>query len=220
MLMLASGPKGVYDWLLPMLSRIGAPKYLGEDIAAGAIVKLVGQMKVFNGLQGSASAVAAHAAAFLSGVVGGEQQAAFFDFLNGGAGGTRQWDVAMRQGVADDVWDQGFMAEHAAVDAVYTAQMALEQGLPYEACVRPMLLMAAELAFIMTQYDGSLSLATHAIVKAFLAQSAGLLDDFLGNVLSKRGGSPEAVIQQVINALPVDVRQSVMLDITAADFAA
>ena len=30
--------------------------------------------------------------------MGGPQQGEYFDFLNGGAGGTRQWDVALGRG--------------------------------------------------------------------------------------------------------------------------
>ncbi|MGD9305606.1 MAG: NAD(P)-binding domain-containing protein, partial [Desulfobacterales bacterium] len=98
MLILASGSESIYSRLEPTLQTIGNPKYFGTSVTAGAEVKLIGQLMVFNGLVGICSAAALKSECFQE-EISGSEQAEFFDFLNGGAGGTRQWDVAISKGV-------------------------------------------------------------------------------------------------------------------------
>jgi len=213
MLILASGSASLYARMEPTLRVIGKPKYFGDSITAGAEVKLIGQLMVFNGLVGISSAAALKSACF-SEDLHGSSQAGFFDFLNGGAGGTRQWDVALAKGVRDNVWDQGFMIHHAAVDAVYAAELCRQQGLPSVA-IMPMVAIALSFAFLLTKYEGS-PLATHAIVREMLAAHARELDEFLNHQITY--SDPQTSINNCIAALPERVRASVLLDIDASSF--
>lgn len=213
MLILASGNESLYGRLEPTLQVIGNPKYFGDSITAGAEVKLIGQLMVFNGLMGISSAAALKSSCFSEDLYG-SSQAEFFDFLNGGAGGTRQWDVALAKGVRDKVWDQGFMIHHAAVDAIYAAELCRHRGLPSLAIV-PMVATALSFAFLLAKYEES-PLATHAIVREMLAANAKALDGFLNRQISY--GDPETSINNCIAALPTRVRASVLLDIDANSF--
>jgi len=215
MLILASGSESLYNRLEPTLQVMGKPKYFGSGITAGAEVKLIGQLMVFNGLIGISSAAALKSACF-SEDLHGSSQAEFFDFLNGGAGGTRQWDVALAKGVRDNVWDQGFMIQHAAVDAIYAAELCRQRGLPSLA-IMPMVATALAFAFLLTKYEGS-PLATHAIVREMLAANAKELDRFLNQHINYH--DPETSLNNCIAALPMNVRASVMLDIGAENFKA
>lgn len=118
MLILGSGRKEIFDRYLPFFNAIGTPKYFGESPSAGAEVKLIGQVMVFSSLLGLSTAINLHSSCFP-----GEDQTEFFDFLNNGAGGCRQWEVALRQGVANDNWSSGFDIRHAVVDAVYALRL-------------------------------------------------------------------------------------------------
>ena len=163
MLILCSGDKSIYQRLEPMLKVIGKPNYFGENISTGAEVKLMGQLMVFNGLIGISSAAALKTQCFDEGLTG-KTQAEFFDFLNGGAGGTRQWDVALSNGVRNDVWTQGFMIHHAVVDAIYAAKLCQERGLPAISALSPMLSIALAFAYVMEKYPKT-GLATHAVAR-------------------------------------------------------
>ncbi|RME00437.1 MAG: NAD(P)-dependent oxidoreductase, partial [Calditrichaeota bacterium] len=150
MLILASGDPKLYRRLEAFLQTIGRPKYFGDRVSAGAEVKLIGQFMVFDGLSGIATAAALHARCFNL-PLPHESQVEFFDFLNAGAGGTRQWEVALSKGIKDGVWDQGFMLHHAVVDAIYAAQLGIEKGLAYYA-IWPMLYTALAFAFLLHHY--------------------------------------------------------------------
>ncbi|MFO7802886.1 MAG: NAD(P)-binding domain-containing protein [Desulfovermiculus sp.] len=213
MLILASGDPGLYARLEPSLKEIGTPEYFGENVAAGSEVKLIGQLMVFNGLTGISSAAALKSECFQE-PLSGNAQAEFFDFLNAGAGGTRQWDVALSKGVRSNVWDQGFMLQHAAVDAVYAAHLCLERGLS-TLTVMPMLSTALAFSFVMNKYQGT-PMATHAVVREFTAENAGQLDAFVQDKLDF--SSPEQSLYTVINALPPRVQDSVLLDVDEGSF--
>ena len=128
MLILASGDQDIYGRLEPTLEVLGRPRNYGASVSAGAETKLIGQHLVFNGCTGICTGAALYAECFADGAMGGEGQGAYFDFLNGGAGGTRQWDVALSKGVKDDDWGTGFSIRHAVVDAIYAAKLAQEKG--------------------------------------------------------------------------------------------
>lgn len=213
MLILASGRSDIYQRLEPMLQTIGNPKFFGTGVTAGAEVKLIGQLMVFNGLVGICSAAALKSECFREALSGGDQ-ASFFDFLNGGAGGTRQWDVGLSKGVRDDTWDQGFMIHHAVVDAIYAADLCRSRGLPALAVV-PMAAVALAFAYLLSKYQGE-PLATHAIVREMVKREAAGLDKFVNRNLSY--ADPENSIQNAIAALPERVRASVRLDIGRDDF--
>src|SRR4029453_18872474 len=110
--------------------------------------KLIGQHLVFNGCVGISTGAALYAACFADGVMGGPQQTAYFDFLNGGAGGTRQWEVALKRGVQEDDWGTGFAVKHAVVDALYAARLAQEKGLP-RLSSQPMINIALAFSFLL-----------------------------------------------------------------------
>lgn len=213
MLILASGSESLYSRLEPTLRAIGNPRYFGSSVTAGAEVKLIGQLMVFNGLVGICSAAALKSECFQE-KLSGAAQAEFFDFLNGGAGGTRQWDVAISKGVRDNTWDQGFMIHHAVVDAIYAAKLCSERGLPALA-VMPMCATALAFAYLLTRYEGT-PLATHAIVREMIKDNASALDGFLNRHIDYN--DVDASIQNCIAVLPKKVKDSVMLDIGKDDF--
>jgi 3-hydroxyisobutyrate dehydrogenase-like beta-hydroxyacid dehydrogenase len=217
MLILASGDKALYERLEPTLNVLGRPRYFGESVAAGAETKLIGQHLVFNGCTGICTGAALYAQCFADGVMGGAQQAAYFDFLNGGAGGTRQWDVALSKGVKDDDWGTGFSIQHAVVDAIYAAKLAQERGLP-RLSIQPMVNIALAFAFLLHKYPQR-PVATHAIARELLASVASALDAFMSDhgALSPNVG---ACITNCIAALPPAVQQTVLLDVSVKDFTA
>jgi 3-hydroxyisobutyrate dehydrogenase len=213
MLILASGPRETFARLEPALRCLGNPKHFGEHHAAGAEVKLIGQTMVFNGLIGICSAAALHSECFQSGTVGGERQAEFFDFLNAGAGGTRQWDVILSFGVKRDVWDAPFSAGFAAVDALYAAKLCAEKRVS-ELAVRPLLEVASAFAFLVKR---DAKLATHAIMREMVASHAPEFDGFIARTL---GGGVDERIARVAAALPPALQASVRLDVGEKDFTA
>ena len=213
MLILASGDPALYHRLEPALQEIGKPKFFGERITAGAEVKLIGQLMVFNGLTGICSAAALKSECFQE-PLSGLEQAEFFDFLNSGAGGTRQWDVALSKGIRDNTWDQGFMIQHAAVDAIYAAHLCLDRGLP-ALTVMPMLSTALSFSFVLSKYQGA-PLATHAVVRELTAAHAQELNEFLQDKLDF--SSPEQSLYAAINALPSRIQDSVLLDVDQSSF--
>jgi 3-hydroxyisobutyrate dehydrogenase len=213
MLILASGSESIYDRLEPTLQTIGNPKYFGTSVTAGAEVKLIGQLMVFNGLVGICSAAALKSECFQE-ELSGSEQAEFFDFLNGGAGGTRQWDVAISKGVRDNTWDQGFMIHHAVVDAIYAAKLCRERGLPALAVI-PMAATALAFAFLLNKYE-SAPLATHAIVREMIQKNASGIDDFINQHISYT--DVDASIKNSIAVLPQRVKDSVMLDMNKSNF--
>ena len=215
MLILASGNESIYSRLEPMLQAIGNPKFFGASITAGAEVKLIGQLMVFNGLVGICSAAALKSECFQE-ELSGSKQAEFFDFLNGGAGGTRQWDVAISKGVRENTWDQGFMIHHAVVDAIYAAKLCRERGLSALAVV-PMVATALAFAYILNKYAGT-PLATHAIVREMIQKNSSALDEFITQHISYT--DVDASIENSISVLPQRVKDSVMLDIDKGNFSA
>ncbi len=213
MLILASGNRSLYEKLEPTLKAIGTPKFFGPRVTAGAEVKLIGQLMVFNGLIGICSAAALKAECFKEDLTGSDQSA-FFDFLNGGAGGTRQWDVALSKGIRDNVWEQGFMIHHAIVDAIYAAELCRVRGLP-SFTILPILSTALSFAYLLREYEG-VPLATHAIAKEMLKENSRDIDAFFKKNIDY--SDIESSIQNCIEVLPRRVKESVMLDIDESSF--
>ncbi len=217
MLILTSGDQGLYERLEPTLKVLGRPKYYGASVSAGAETKLIGQHLVFNGCTGICTAAALYAECFANGAMGGPQQGEYFDFLNGGAGGTRQWDVALSKGVKDNNWGTGFNIRHAVVDAIYAAKLAQEKGLP-RFSIQPMLNITLAFAFVLRKYP-QVAVATHAIVREMTANVAHALDAFM----SEHGvyaPTVDTCLANGIAALPPAVQQTVLLNVSEADFAA
>jgi 3-hydroxyisobutyrate dehydrogenase len=216
MLILCSGNAALYERLLPALSKLGSPKYFGESATAATEVKLIGQVMVFNGLIGICSATALHAECFQRGRIGGIQQSDFFDFLNAGAGGTRQWDVFLKLGIKDDTWDAPFLSCYGAIDAIYAAQLALNRGTSYLS-VRPMIDVSLAFSYVLNKIGPSL--ATHSIVREMVASRTKELDEF---IISQTSGalSLEDALSRCVNALPASLQPKVSLNVSVRDFEA
>ena len=216
MLILASGEQELYARLDPTLKVLGRPKYYGASVSAGAETKLIGQHLVFNGCTGICTGAALYAQCFANGSMGGPQQGEYFDFLNGGAGGTRQWDVALSKGVKDNDWGTGFSVQHAVVDAIYAAKLAQEKGLP-RISIQPMINITLAFSFLLQKYPKR-AIATHAIAREMLAGAASELDAFM-NQHGAFAQDVSACIASGIASLPAAVQQTVLLDVSVDDFA-
>lgn len=214
MLILASGDLALYNQLVSALSLIGKPKHFGLSIAAGSEVKLIGQLMVFNGLIGICSGAAVHTSCLNDGQLGGQNQGDFFDFLNTGAGSTRQWDVALSLGIKKEIWNMGFFIRHAVVDAIYAAQICIDSGISWFG-IQSIINTALAFSYLINHIDRGL--ATHAIVREMLATKAASLDQFL---IKHAGPYGEAGISlaKCIQSLPEDILKTVALNVTAADF--
>ncbi|MEW8015476.1 MAG: NAD(P)-binding domain-containing protein [Candidatus Sedimenticola endophacoides] len=209
MLILAAGERSLYEQLLPLLERLGQPRYFGAVPGAGAVTKLISHHLVFNGLTGVCAAVALHSEAFNDSVPGGAAQHDYLAFLNGGAGGTRQWELSMSRGVGEGVWDAGFAVRHAMVDAIYAAQLALDLGLP-RMLVQPMIHTAIAFSHLLMRRPDQ-ALATHAVALETLASEADALDAFMQGM----GAFDQSPRQQIANAIasfPEAVRELVRID--------
>lgn len=215
MLILASGDQPLYERVLPVLKRLGHPRFFGTMISAGSITKLIGHYLVFNGLTGIGTGAVLHAEYFNEGVLGGEAQSDFLSFLNGGAGSTRQWDVALSKGIRDNVWDAGFNIRHAVVDIIYAIQLALDKGLP-RMTVQPMINMAFAFSYLMMRYPGE-ALATQAVVRELLSSETKELDFFMQGA-GAFGADLEQVLADCVASLPEDVRNMVLISPTMEDF--
>ena len=215
MLILASGPQALYERLLPTLHKLGHPRYFGPSPVAGAVTKLIGQHLVFNGLNGISAAAALHSDCFNDGELGGEAQADYLAFLNGGAGGTRQWDVALKKGVEEGVWNAGFNIRHAVVDAIYAAQLAIDSGLPRFA-IQSIINTAFAFSFVLEQHP-QVSLATHAIAREMLKSSAPQLDRFMEENGAFAASAADS-LAACIDTLPEQVRESVLIEPLLAYF--
>jgi 3-hydroxyisobutyrate dehydrogenase len=214
MLILASGDKALYEKLEPSLTSIGKPKYFGDSITAGAEVKLIGHLMVFNGLIGICSAAATHTECLNDGQLGGEKQTSFFDFLNNGSGGTKQWDFNLRAGINENIWDKGFYMRHAVVDAIYLVQLLIDNGISWLA-IESALNTALAFSYVINHVDPDL--ATLAIVREMINKKAPQLDKFFSEHSGPRNDS-KACLAKCIQSLPENIRKTVALDIIAADF--
>lgn len=215
MLILSSGNHALYQRLESSLKLIGNPKYFGPRIDAAADVKFIGHLMVFGGLIGISSAIAVHAESFMGGQLGGAEQVEFFNFLNTGAGGTKQWDVSAAVGIRDGLWDSAFQAKFGLVDAIYVAERCASLGvsrLTFDFLVRVIL----ALQFVMEKLN--LQFATHAIIQGLIRSKAKELDAFLLSKLPAPNLSPQETLTAITRGLPSEVRASVRLDIRDVDF--
>ena len=217
MLILASGDQDLYGRLEPTLEVLGRPRNYGASVSAGAETKLIGQHLVFNGCTGICTGAALYSECFADGVMGGEQQAAYFDFLNGGAGGTRQWDVALSKGVKEDDWGTGFSIRHAVVDAIYAAKLAQEKGLS-RLSIQPMINITLAFSYILDRHPEH-TLATHAIAREMIAKGASDLDAYM-EANGAFAPDIDTCLASCIDSLPSSVRQTVRLDVGVNDFTA
>lgn len=213
MLILCGGDPELFAYLEPALTLIGKPKFFGDSITSGCEAKLIGHSMVFNGLMGISTALALHAECFADGKVGGSAQADFFDFLNQGAGGTKQWDLIASRGIRDDIWHEPFAIRYALVDALYTADLCRTRKLSkltFDALIN----VAWALSFVANKTPG---MATHAIVRELVSKRSQELDAF---VKQHRGlaSSDNEILERCIHSLPKAMKDSVRLTLTNDDF--
>lgn len=205
MLILASGDEALYQKLLPMLELIGKPKYFGIEVDGGAVVKLIGHMMVFHGLLGISLAAGVHKN-FHGLTQLGTEQVDFFDFLNKGAGGTRQWDVALRQSLVDGFWDKGFSVHHAVIDALYTVHLMLEKNIP-RMLVLPLLEVILLFCLALSKQK---VIATQYVAQLLAETPAQEIDDFLSKRLS---WDVQECMHHCVAALPQEIRNTLLLKV-------
>src|SRR3990167_1355854 len=207
MLILASGDEVLFQRLQPMLQLLGVPKYFGPDIIAATAVKLIGHLMVFHGLLGISLAATLHKNVFQLHHLD-VTQVEFFDFLNQGAGGTRQWEVTLRQGIEHQQWEAGFLVKHAVVDIIYTAQLLIEKNLP-AILILPMLEVALLFAYLLMQYPEQ-EWATQAIAKLIADTPKEKLEEFIQKNIHAQ---PLQCLKNCVATLPRYIQASVMLDV-------
>lgn len=214
MLILSGGNRDLYNLLEPALSEIGCPKYFGEGITAGTEVKLIGHLMVFNGLNGICSAISLHSECFENGALGSKEQGDFFDYLNSGAGGTKQWDLITHQGIKNDIWHEPFLIKYAVVDAIYLLELCIEKRLPLMT-VQSVINIVLAFSYVANYVDEEL--ATHSIVREMLVAKNDKLDKFMLEN-SSEVADYKCGLELAIESLPLKIRKSVGINISAKDF--
>ena len=214
MLILASGNKSVFEKIEPVLRLLGKPRYFGERASAASQVKLIGHLMVFNGLMGITSAIAVHSECFNNGKWGGKEQVDFFDFLNTGAGGTRQWDVICKTAVANDQWLEPFSLKYAAIDAIYAAKLCIDSKVSQLVSLS---IAQIALAFIYVMRQHGSEISTQGILREFVAANRDKIDAFvLGH--TKNFSCLNSLLDQCVTALPEALQSSVLLNVDFAEF--
>lgn len=208
MLILCSGDETFYTRLLPMLQKIGKPKYFGIKPDYAAAVKLIGHLMVFHGLLGISLAVSLHKQVFDFPEID-KQQTEFFDFLNQGAGGTHQWEFSVRPGVFEGQWERGFLLKHAVIDIIYMARLMVEQKLP-RMLILPALEVALLFAYLLNRYPQQ-DLTTQAIARLIATTPRQEIDAYLQHYLSL---DINVCIDNCITVLPEHIQNSLMLDVS------
>ncbi len=214
LLILCAGERELFDLLSPALSKLGTPKYFGARPESGAEVKFMSHLMVFGGLMGLSSAVALHSDALNGGAIGGESQSEFFDFLNGGAGGTKQWDMSVGFGIKQDIWNTAFAIRYAAVDAIYTAQLCHKRALSRLA-IDPVIRMILAFSYILNHVDKNA--ATQSVLREMIPGRAAAIDDFIARHYDSKL-PVETLLARCADSLPADIRPIVALQISPQDF--
>lgn len=206
MLILASGDEKLYQRLKPMLEQIGVPEYFGADITRGAAVKLIGHVMLFHNLLGLSLAVNLQKNIWGYNTLNA-QQVPFFDFLTQGAGGSRQWDLVVRQGLEDNHWDKGFLVHHALIDVFYAIDLLLAQGLP-RTLILPLLEVALLFSYALKKDSGIK--ATQSIAHFISAESKETIDALVEKYLSF---DVKKSLQNCISTLTPELQRAIMLEV-------
>lgn len=208
MLILASGDLQMYQRLEPVLNLLGKPRYFDHNISTAAKVKLIGHLMVFNGLIGMSSAVTLQETAIK---LNPKQQTEFFDFLNQGAGGSRQWEVTLKQAISDEQWQTGFLLPHAVIDAIYTADLLIKSKMSI-ITILPILNLAATFTHLL-QDSSNKQLATQTVLKALTQPKE--LDRFVEAIFDLNA---ENYLEKIILSLPNSLGEKVRIKVTVQDF--
>jgi len=213
MLILCSGDIKLYEKTKNMLEKIGVPKYFNSDISYAAAVKLIGHVMVFHGLLGIslASALYKNITDIKNINLNQEQQnqIEFFDFLNSGAGGTKQWDVALRHSLSTHNWQTGFSIRYAVIDILYTIRLLLEKNIP-GLLILPLLEITLLFIYILKN-NADKNLAAQAVEQLIANTPHELIDQFLTKNLSL---DIHHCLQTCINLLPSDLKKILMLEVS------
>ncbi|MFZ0566303.1 MAG: NAD(P)-binding domain-containing protein [Chlamydiales bacterium] len=211
MVMMYGGPKQLYQTLLPILfEKVGTPFFAGEEVSSGTQVKIMNQCIVFGQLEGFARALAMDAFAFRENSFGDSQQIELFERLNQGAGGGNQWSRVFYRALKRDHWTKtGFMNAHAAVDAIYAADFAIDCKLSRFAVVCPLLTTASTLGFAMKQFG--MDSITPTLAKALLSKYQNELDVYLDAIGYFAEPNMKRALDLVIESLPEPVARSVVI---------
>lgn len=210
MLILASGNPSLYQRVLPMLEAMGQPKYFGTNPADSAAVKLIGHVLVFHGLLGISLAVGLQRVLF-SADQSKSDPVAFFDVLNQGAGGTKQWDFPIRYALDQQAWGQGFLLHHAIIDALYTADLLRSKKLP-KTLILPLLEIVLGFIYCLNQYPNE-TLATQVLARVLGTATDTQLDAFIQQHLTL---DMDQCFANCVAALPPSLRASLLIDVVFA----
>ena len=113
-------------------------------------------------------------------------------------------------------WQEGFQADHAAVDALYAADMAQHYKLS-RASQSVLILTAGSLTFVLKRADAANEsrIATHALAKEL--RTSDELDNFLAPLWPSLA-DPARALEEALGMLPVATRSRVMLHVSEKDF--
>jgi 3-hydroxyisobutyrate dehydrogenase len=201
MLILCSGEEPLYYRVEPLLQILGNPRFFGPAPTAAAEVKLIGHYMVFGGLTGLTAAAALQRQCLPE-----SDPVEFFDFLNNGAGGTKQWDVALRKGLADQHWNTGFFCRHGVIDTLYATKLAIQKNLPL-----PVTLTMLQMALLLGRaLKNDSNAATHAIYHQFHPDTRAETDAFLRENLADL--DPPKILERTLAGLPEEIRAGAGLD--------
>jgi 3-hydroxyisobutyrate dehydrogenase-like beta-hydroxyacid dehydrogenase len=208
MLILAGGDEALFQRVRPFLEKLGRPRYFGPDPTSGTETKLIGHYLVFHGLLGVCSG-----AALQCETLPALDPVEYFDFLNQGAGHTRQWEISLRRGLADGHWETGFYCRHAAIDALYAIQLGLDRGLNMVGLL-PMYQVAILFALAARRAEeAGGELGTQAIFRHLYGELGEIALLTLENVLDLR--DPEGTLLRVQDLLPESIRPKALLEVPA-----
>lgn len=207
MLILCSGDPALFERVTPLLQQLGVPRYFGDAVERAAAVKLIGHVLVFQGLLGVSLAISLQRQVFQYPTLQ-PQQAEFFDFLNQGAGGSKQWDVAVRPGIVNDDWGHGFLLRHAAVDIIYTLQLLLEQQQPKTLCL-PLVEVSLLFSYLLNKYPHE-ELCTQAVTRLLGETHPRVIDNYLRQYIS---ADMRDCLEHCIFQLPEALRRTLLLEI-------
>ena len=214
MLILTSGPAWLFEKNQAWLKQIGQPKYFTDDLILAPRIKLLGHTLVFSNLMGCCVASQVYQTLGMP-PIPSQKASDFFDFLNQGAGGSKQWEVALKIGVQQNNWQDGFLLAHAVIDAFYTVQMLIEASVS-NIHIIPILHTLAALCWLVENHG--LSWATQQLARALWQTKSSELDAWLKQHLDYH--APAASITHLASRLPISIQKSMYLQCQAKDFQA
>jgi 3-hydroxyisobutyrate dehydrogenase-like beta-hydroxyacid dehydrogenase len=211
MLIMASGSESVFRAHESWLCCLGVPTYYGKEVALAAKIKLMSHAMVFSGLHGVSVASLLYQEVGLSSER--SDQVAFFDTLNQGAGGTRQWDLVLRQALAHEDWQTGFRIDHACADLLYLLQWMIESKVPEAFCL-PYFPVALLLIYCQIHFAED-NFATQAVIRLGDLKHRQVLDAWIDSLQEYKTSA--SCLGYCVGLLPDAYVLQIGLDISAAN---